>query len=948
MRATSFIQVLTCFFISIIGNHSVLGNDTILYRSIVQQLDHFGDLEAYDSVYYIYDHWIKTDSFNFMSCVEKGRIAHKVGVCYYLDNQEYQAVEKFKKALEFWTNCSEIDQSEVANTRFNIGVSYQYTPDIHLGKTYVNKAIQYLESDESTDMLDLAYKYQGAGAFYAELNDLVQSETYYQNALNLFLQLPEEKYELIYMYNLLMVLHLEFKNYDAAKNDVQKALDLSDQYPELSTSDDLAYIHLNGAIAYLETDMLDQARHHANVGLGFLDETEQPDLYSNGIELLGAICKQEGNYVDSRKYFDVVLQLRFESRRDNFNHLSRAIALENISEWHLAQREWKESLDFINDALRELCFSHKLDSEKNPLLNDQPIIDPLDVVRLLGIKSKIYTELFSNVSDTAYLLNKLSVHNKIDTIIHLNIANYYFESSKIEWYELAEMHYDEAVLTSIKLYDLLNDIQYLDQAQFFSARSKSLILQQHLKETSAWEEILSKEQLRRIKELVQQVASVRSAMNNASEDLDSLLQTYSSAQIELSIFHENLEQENSTFAAQKYLYAYTPSVEELQQKLNKRSIIIDYYLSADELISFWITSTQFYYQKTAFTDTVSNSIQELIDACHDPSNNFSTTQSHQVYQYLLEPGLQKATASISNLIIIPDDLLYGLSFDILVLDQQSNRFLVEEYLASFNYSTSLINFNDSKNEDRSFVGFGTNYSDALLDNVRDKTYLQDLNQLSNFVYAEQEVKEGAKLFDGRVFVNQEASLDNFFTFATEADIIYLSMHGIVDYDDPSKSCILFDDRNEELLLTPLNLQYQNLNTQLVILSSCNSASGKIYNGEGVNGMTRAFLFSGVKAVVSSLWSATEKTSMDLFQNLLLNFKAETSASKALQLAKKKYLSNASPRFQHPYYWANYVLVGNSNAPSANKLQPVYLLVIGLLAAILIFLLARRRKTNQKR
>jgi CHAT domain-containing protein len=108
---------------------------------------------------------------------------------------------------------------------------------------------------------------------------------------------------------------------------------------------------------------------------------------------------------------------------------------------------------------------------------------------------------------------------------------------------------------------------------------------------------------------------------------------------------------------------------------------------------------------------------------------------------------------------------------------------------------------------------------------------------------------------------------------------------------------------EDGVLTAYEISQLDLsNTQMVILSACETASGEIQNNEGVFGLQRAFKMAGVKQVLMSLWSVPDEETnhlmMSFYNFLLQSNDANTALHEAQLMMKKKY---------SPYYWAAFVL-----------------------------------------
>jgi CHAT domain-containing protein len=95
-------------------------------------------------------------------------------------------------------------------------------------------------------------------------------------------------------------------------------------------------------------------------------------------------------------------------------------------------------------------------------------------------------------------------------------------------------------------------------------------------------------------------------------------------------------------------------------------------------------------------------------------------------------------------------------------------------------------------------------------------------------------------------------------------------------------------------------------TDLVVLSACNTGIGKVQDGEGVYGLKRAFLMSGAKTLIVSLWQVPDEETKELMTIFYLGLIRGKSKATALADAKK----DVASRKPNPFYWAAFVLIGN--------------------------------------
>src|SRR5260370_538944 len=97
------------------------------------------------------------------------------------------------------------------------------------------------------------------------------------------------------------------------------------------------------------------------------------------------------------------------------------------------------------------------------------------------------------------------------------------------------------------------------------------------------------------------------------------------------------------------------------------------------------------------------------------------------------------------------------------------------------------------------------------------------------------------------------------------------------------------------------------------LSDCNTGVGKLQGGEGVTNLVEAFLVSGAKAVVASLWSADDTYTLALMERFYTHIAEGEDKAAALRQAKLDVLAKYG-RQVPPYYWAVFVLVGDGGSP----------------------------------
>ena len=142
--------------------------------------------------------------------------------------------------------------------------------------------------------------------------------------------------------------------------------------------------------------------------------------------------------------------------------------------------------------------------------------------------------------------------------------------------------------------------------------------------------------------------------------------------------------------------------------------------------------------------------------------------------------------------------------------------------------------------------------------------------------------------------------------------VHFAAHGIIDEEYPARSGIVFSaesDAREDGVLQMSEVMRLRVNADLVTLSACRTGLGKLLNGEGMIGLTRAFLYAGASSVVVSLWNVNDTATAELMRGFYHNLQKGLAKDEALRQAKRELISGQKRAWRHPYFWAPFVLIG---------------------------------------
>jgi CHAT domain-containing protein len=180
----------------------------------------------------------------------------------------------------------------------------------------------------------------------------------------------------------------------------------------------------------------------------------------------------------------------------------------------------------------------------------------------------------------------------------------------------------------------------------------------------------------------------------------------------------------------------------------------------------------------------------------------------------------------------------------------------------------------------------------------------------------EEIAKTARTGGGQpdLWMDLNASEDNVHTRdMNNYRVIHIATHGLLDAQRPQFTGVILSlvgNKSNDGFLRTDEIFNLRMSPSLVMLSACETGLGKEKRGEGVIGLTRAFMYAGAPTVGVTLWSVADKSTADLmtdFYRHYLTAGGTTSASKAMRNAQLSMIS--AKKYSAPFYWAPFVLVG---------------------------------------
>lgn len=269
-----------------------------------------------------------------------------------------------------------------------------------------------------------------------------------------------------------------------------------------------------------------------------------------------------------------------------------------------------------------------------------------------------------------------------------------------------------------------------------------------------------------------------------------------------------------------------------------------------------------------------------------------STISSQLYNYLLG---DLDIAKELNLIIIPDGKLYYLPWEALKIpngNSDESEYLIEKNPISYAQSARLfIDYIDSESKE---------CSNLLLIHPEYESPL---------IFSSGDINTEDSAYKIHLLNKKDVTKQKILQAASNADIIHFAGHSLIN-DDNEMMSELDLGKYESEPFRNYEIFDMDLKATLIVLSSCNSGSGKYARGEGIMNLAQAFQQAGSESVIISLWNVDDKSTSELFSIFYDELANGSNKSEALRKAKLNILKNGDPLISHPYFWASFTLYGD--------------------------------------
>lgn len=399
------------------------------------------------------------------------------------------------------------------------------------------------------------------------------------------------------------------------------------------------------------------------------------------------------------------------------------------------------------------------------------------------------------------------------------------------------------------------------------------------------------------------------------------------ARLEREAFETNLYASRPELKIQRGQFQpITP--EEMRELLpDDKTAVLEYALADDRLYLFVLTgnkqgvSLRTYTLQTNEKELALN-VESFRRSLAERNLDFRAG-ARRLYDQLVGPA-EKQLEGKTSLIIVPEGVLWSLPFQ--ALRSPKEKYLIEDYAAS--YAPSLTVLREMTGRARTKQTAAAAKSDSLLLAFGNPTVNEQTSERARYTLmdsrlpplpeAEKQVRTLSELYGAtrsEVYTGAAASEDKAKAKADRFRVLQFATHAVLNDSNPMYSYVVLSQPAggaEDGLLEAWEMMNLNLNAEMVVLSACETARGRIGAGEGVIGMTWALFVAGSPTTVASQWKVESASTTELmleFHRALRGQSIRTSKAQAMRQAALKLLKSTD--YQHPFYWAGFVVIGDA-------------------------------------
>lgn len=849
------------------------------------------------------------------------------GMNYYRQGKLTEAIQWHEEAVRaFDSNHGlRLKLSSLVKIYYRLGVFYTTAQRLDESTTILHKLINVAGSQPSLRTwvnqahLYLIYNYYVLGDFeralqHANAGEILSEELKDPIALSKVLQQKAQVLQ-------------SLKRNNEALTTIEKAIPLIQDSPIHSTSLSSQYM-LKGNIL---RDLQQFTPALASIQKGYHIAKSSGEKYLSDFSIAIGYLHQ------TTKQYPLAIQSYKQALLTDAGSHNRCLIYNNLANIYKRQGKFDQAIEQLQLGLKTLLPELDITGPALPL--QASAIKHLQQKEFLLGLTRDYAEVWleyakSHNNQPTYLDQALKTFMVADSMIDFMRWQHTGTSSKLYWRQQTSDMYEQAIEASFLS-------QQPDRAFYFFEKSRAILLNDELNTLNATQR-LSEKDVQKDKDIRQEINRLQEALHKEKKDSPTyvaLVDQLVKVENQQKALIEEWKTTNPTYYQYKY-NSQVPTTEDIQRRLlapmGDNSSFLTYHIGKNYVFGICISSTSIQYatvSKVAY-DSLMRSINRYLPnkALQNQSYKHFLQQSHALYQLLLAPF---SIAKNSRVIISTNNAFFP--FEMLSSSPTEPQYWGLQHATSYAYSGSFLLKKQQgitqSTTSKNFLGMAP---------VEFAPYLQQAT-LTGSEKTTELIESFFSSSSSLLFSN--ATRQAFLEQLPQYKMVQLLTHAIAD-STQSEPTLYFADST--LLLSDIHI-VSPINTQLIVLSACQTGIGELQMGEGIYSLARGFAATGIPSVVSTLWSVENQPIYELTTLFFQSLKNGTPLDIALLEARQEWMRTSNGVDQLPYTWAGLVLIGNTEAIELTNLHWLKITGLGSLLVLIASSLFYYRKTRvQKR
>jgi len=670
---------------------------------------------------------------------------NNIGALYSATSEYFKALKLFQNALEIREKNLPANDLKIAGSLMNIGQMYAQIGNTDLAVEYYLSSLKIKQQKLKPDEFGMASLYYHLGTVYQITGDNYNALKYLDKSLNIRKKfLGDNHPKTAEVYTKLAEINISEKDYEKALNYGLKALSvfedrLGKQHPYIPK-----VLKVIGTV-YLYTEKTEKANEYFTtavsttiqmygsekkevaiiyIELGDLyynkfNDLTPMDFYIKAVQIqekiyagnhsdladtyqkIGIVYSEQEEYHEALKYYNKCLDMRKNIFGNK--HPKTALIYLLIAELYDAKKDLASVQKYLQKSLVSNIKNFNSEDTRvlpEPINNLKHVYNRDLLLKTLSLKAETFKKIYYRTNNVDVLDNAYKVYEIADVVLDRirQFAATQKERTEVETNMLRI--YDEAVNVCMLLYKKTNKLNYFEKAFQYSEKYKAgkiahvlpfIDLEEY---TGVNDSVLNYEKL-----LCADVFYYKKRLENEPTNLEIRDKLFKS-ESKHDVFISELKDEYKDYYLLKYK-VFNASVNDIRQVISDSSMMISYFTTdlSKFLYVFTLTKSKghmYFMKKEDSYKTGIETFKQFLKSDANANITSFKSQTYELYKMLIPVGLINDT-SMKELIIIPDDKLTDLPFEVLFTEQYSGGdnysdfpYLIKKIDVSYFYSANLF------------------------------------------------------------------------------------------------------------------------------------------------------------------------------------------------------------------------------------------------------------------